>query len=66
MFPCQGLFQKKTAIVFKTRLSLKEKTEGCSMYPRCENAAGGPRDANFYSVSFSSHNIKFSIITEFK
>ena len=59
-------FRKKTATVFKTRLSLKEKTEGLLTCLRRENAVGVTRDVYFYSISFSSYKIKFSIITKFK
>ena len=41
---------KKAATIFKIRLSLKEKAEGLSTCPRCENAAGGLRDIYFYSI----------------
>ena len=42
----QGLFFKKiAATIFKTRLSLKEKTEGILMYHMHKNATGGLKSA---------------------
>ena len=58
--------EKIVATALKTRLSFKEKAEGLITCPKRENAAGGLRDVYFYSISFSSYKIKFSIITKFK